>query len=486
MALGPEPGPIPALNSVTVGGAAAAVAERDHAKVAMTRAAHARSAERAPSDGLGSPATTLPILPYPYRRAHRRSTAHAYTRRRASRGASGLVVVVVVVGVGVGLAAAGADARASASQPVSRLSPPGSSGQLVLLSYVESRDLERLAQAVETAGVPAGVPVYVGSYGVNPRVGERVRALPGGRYAPMFTIQPSSYWTRRRLDPGGGRPPVGEDLDGVIPPLEGQTELSRRRRVAWGRELGRRFRDRLRQIRATGATIDTWQFDEVPHTAIGAAGTPVREFTRGVLEGLGEGRPELGDRPERGFVYVAPEALALASEPVDDELARFWRALDAACLRFVGEEYPEFVGDPVAVGLAHAAGQRALERGDAVRRSLAARYVPGVTPGYRLGVSLGGNVAGLRRDEVNAWRDAFVSERARHGVAGFAAYHFRFENATTEVMEDVVRALARGVDAAGGRGAVTGEAEARPSRPLVAAPCPSGAHPNWCGRAGMW
>jgi hypothetical protein len=135
---------------------------------------------------------------------------------------------------------------------------------------------------------------------------------------------------------------------------------------------------------------------------------------------------------------------------VDEELARFWRALDAACVRFVGEEYPEFVGDPVAATVAHAAGQRALAQGDAVRRSLAARYVPGVTPGYRLGVNLGGNVAGLGRDDVNAWRRAYVLERARHGVAGLAAYHFRFENGTTEVMEDVVRALARGVESAGG------------------------------------
>jgi hypothetical protein len=375
---------------------------------------------------------------------------------------------VLAIAVALALVAVAADARASSAEPLDRpsfatigidapasrtrdrgpLKPTGPGAQLVLLSYFESRDLERLVGAVETAGIPAGVEIYIGSYGVNPAVGERVRALPQGRYAPMFTIQPSVYWTRRLLAPEQW-PPGSERLSGLIPPLGRQVELTRDERVEWGRELGRRFRDRLRQVRATGAAIDTWQFDEVPHTAIGPAGAPVREFTRGVLEGLERGRPELGDASERGFVYVAPEALALASEPADEELGRFWGALDAACLRFVGEEYPEFVGDPADAAFAHAAGQRALAQADAPRRSLAARYVPGVTPGYRLGVHLGGNVGGLNREEVNAWRDAFISERARHGVAGFAAYHFRFENGTTEVMEDVMRALARGVKAAG-------------------------------------
>lgn len=328
--------------------------------------------------------------------------------------------------------------------------PPPARRRLWCCCRTSSRDLERLAGAVEAAGIPVGVPIYIGSYGVNPSVGDRVRSLARGRYAPMFTIQPSVYWTRRRLEPGEGEPPGSDDLTGQIPPLERQGGLSREQRLEWGRELGRRFRDRLRQIRATGAVIDGWQFDEVPHTAVGVQGEPVREFTRGVLEGLAAGRPGLGDRPERGFVYVAPEALALASQPVDEELGRLWRALDNACLRFVGEEYPEFVGEPVSAAFVHSSGQRALARGDAVRRSLATRYVTGVTPGYRLGVHLGGNVAGASREDVNAWREAFIAARSRQGVAGFAAYHFRFENGATEVMEDVLRALARGVELADG------------------------------------
>jgi hypothetical protein len=101
-----------------------------------------------------------------------------------------------------------------------------------------------------------------------------------------------------------------------------------------------------------------------------------------------------------------------------------------------------------------------------VRRSIAARYMPGVTPGYRLGVDLGGNVSGAGREEVNAWREAFIAERARHGVAGFAAYHFRFENSATEVMEDVLRALGRGVEAADGpRPSRAGRRAGRLARP---------------------
>lgn len=43
------------------------------------------------------------------------------------------------------------------------------------------------------------------------------------------------------------------------------------------------------------------------------------------------------------------------------------------------------------------------------------------------------------------WRNAYVDGRVRQGVAGFAQYYFRFENARTFVMQDALRALARGM-----------------------------------------
>ena len=68
-----------------------------------------------------------------------------------------------------------------------------------------------------------------------------------------------------------------------------------------------------------------------------------------------------------------------------------------------------------------------------------------MTPGYRIGHGLGGNVAGLSRAEVNGWRNAYVAERKRIGVAGFGEFHFVLENSPTVVMVDASRAVALGM-----------------------------------------
>jgi hypothetical protein len=70
-----------------------------------------------------------------------------------------------------------------------------------------------------------------------------------------------------------------------------------------------------------------------------------------------------------------------------------------------------------------------------------------MTPGYRIDHGLGGNVRGLSRAEVNRWRNGYVAERARIGVAGFGEFHFVFENSRTLVMRDAARAVARGMAA---------------------------------------
>jgi hypothetical protein len=80
-----------------------------------------------------------------------------------------------------------------------------------------------------------------------------------------------------------------------------------------------------------------------------------------------------------------------------------------------------------------------------VRRRLAGRYVAGMTPGYRIGHNLGGNVSGLSRAEVNRWRNGYIAERARIGVSGFGEFHFRFENGRTFAMQAASRAVARGM-----------------------------------------
>jgi hypothetical protein len=68
-----------------------------------------------------------------------------------------------------------------------------------------------------------------------------------------------------------------------------------------------------------------------------------------------------------------------------------------------------------------------------------------MTPGYRIGHGLGGNVNGLSRADVNRWRNAYVAERARIGLSGFGEFHFVFENSRTFVMQDASRAVARGM-----------------------------------------
>jgi hypothetical protein len=130
---------------------------------------------------------------------------------------------------------------------------------------------------------------------------------------------------------------------------------------------------------------------------------------------------------------------------VDYELRAFWRALQSATFRLVGEEYPPFVGNPEDVAGVYAGEQRMLARGGTIRKELADRYVVGMTPGWHLVPGLGGNVARLPRSEVNRWRAKYVDERARMGVAGFGAYDFRYENSSEQVMRDTLSGLARGL-----------------------------------------
>jgi hypothetical protein len=209
------------------------------------------------------------------------------------------------------------------------------------------------------------------------------------------------------------------------------------RAYRWGRELGRRFRDRIRNKRRGGTRVTTWQFDEVI-SEINRDGRR-RTFIRGVLDGVHRGRPELGDKKLPGIVFATQKAMRTARRGGD--FKRFWRAVDRASLWVVGEEYPSFAGAPARVARHESAGQRALRR---VRRSLARKYVVGMTPGHRLEPGLGGNVNRRSAGAVNGWREGFVRARSRTRPAGFAQYHFRFENSRAKIMRAAVRALAKG------------------------------------------
>jgi hypothetical protein len=314
-----------------------------------------------------------------------------------------------------------------------------------LFSYFELDDLPRLMSALDASGMPAETRVHVGTYGVNADASSLIRSHRGGRYSPMFKAEVRTQaWERRRLNPEE-EPLVSRRFSGRIPDEPDLLRLSTAQRTGWGIEVGRRYRDSIRHARQAGIVVDTWQLDELGTQLAGSQGRLHREFVRGVLQGMSFGRRELADSEGKGWVWATRRALQLAALPVDRELTAFWQQLNRASFRLVGEEFPDFVGDPARAARAWADGQRALAAGGPVRRALAGRYVAGMTPGYRIGRGLGGNVAGLSRAEVNRWRNGYVTERARLGVAAFGEFHFVFENSRTNVMLDATRAVARGM-----------------------------------------
>lgn len=267
--------------------------------------------------------------------------------------------------------------------------------------------------------------------------------LPDARYAPMFHIQPGWFWERRRLTRAAtrkllARNPRSDRLAGPLPPLSQLLRLPSATRVTWGVELGSRFRDTLRM---TGVA-ESWQLDEIVAECAGPLGRPYRELTRGVLRGLALGRPALGDRTKRGLVWWAKTALVLPSRKITPELSAFWKMLNRSCLGLIGEEYPEFVGDPRAAARAGAAGRNRLARGGPVRRALARKYISGLTPGFRLRPGLGGNTHGLPRAEAVRWRAAYLRARGTAHVSGFAEFNFRFENSSRAVVRELLRELA--------------------------------------------
>lgn len=314
-----------------------------------------------------------------------------------------------------------------------------------LFSYFELEELPRLLSAIDGSGMPASTRVHVGSYGVNADSSSLIRSSRGGRYAPMFKgIERTTAWERRRLTTREQRL-VSRRFSGRVPDEPDLLRLSSAQRTGWGIELGRRYRDLIRHSRQAGIAVDSWQLDELGTQLAGNQGRQQREFIRGLLQGMTFGRRVLDDRESKGWVWATRRALRLALLDPDRELTAFWHQLNRASFRIVGEEFPDFVGDPARAARTWADGQRALASGGPVRRALAGRYVAGMTPGYRVGRGYGGNVAGLSRAEVNRWRNGYITERDRLGVAAFAEYHFVAENSPSTVMRDVARAVARGM-----------------------------------------
>jgi hypothetical protein len=314
---------------------------------------------------------------------------------------------------------------------------------VVVLSYWQSRHYARLVDAVKRAGLPSDTAVYYGNYWGSGRPSEPKKPgakprprppMPNGRHAPIFPITGSVFWHKRRL-PRNDRRTLRDAgalaRGGRVPSLR---RVRGGNAYGWGRELGRRFRDRIRNKRRHGTKVTTWQFDEI----VSEIGGRRLTFTRGVLDGLHRGRPELGDKKLPGIVFATQKAMRTARR--GGAYRRFWRAVDRAALWVVGEEYPEFAGSPRGAARRQAAGQRALRRVGSLRR----KYVVGMTPGQRREAGLGGNVGRRSVGAVNGWRNAYVRARARWNPAGFGEYHFRFENSRAKVMKAALRSLAKG------------------------------------------
>src|SRR5207247_1782292 len=101
-------------------------------------------------------------------------------------------------------------------------------------------------------------------------------------------------WARRRLTPEEERH-VSRRFSGRVPDWPALLGLSTAQRLAWGVEVGRRYRDTIRHARQAGVEIDSWQVEELGTQLAGSQGRQYREFVRGVLQGMTFGRRELND-----------------------------------------------------------------------------------------------------------------------------------------------------------------------------------------------
>lgn len=135
--------------------------------------------------------------------------------------------------------------------------------------------LQTIQKAIRDSRVVKRAPLYLGSYGPNPDVA-RAAALVGARYAPMFTIQPGkpkpgvayapAVFYQERGAAGALSPDELGTLDPALAgpiPISPGVPLPLRDHDAWGLELGRRYRDRIRHARQHGMAVACWQFDEI-------------------------------------------------------------------------------------------------------------------------------------------------------------------------------------------------------------------------------
>lgn len=325
-------------------------------------------------------------------------------------------------------------------------------GPIAVLSMFSQGVLPTLIAAGAAHKALGKVPVYIGQYGISEEHARLVHELPNGRYAPIFTPRRKDHPKRRLSSADLAKlSKSAKEYDGPIP--ENLLAHSSDNQRMWGVELGRRLRDGIRAAIGAGVKIDSWQFDEISPTPAGKLtprGVASRWFISGALHGLAYGRPELGDKRMKGLVFIAQPGRFGELPDTPDARIVMWE-LDHVALAIMGEEYPNFEGDPQATARRWARGQLALRAAGGVRARLAARYLPAMTPGYTIvnkdgkPSSLGGNVDGRSDAWVNDWREAFIAERVHIGTAGLGEYSFARNNTRPAVIRATVSAVADGI-----------------------------------------
>jgi hypothetical protein len=328
---------------------------------------------------------------------------------------------------------------------------------VAIYGYFAKDDGKGLAAAIEKSGLPKDTEVYFGSYGLNQTTADDAHSIPGGKYAPLFdlvrTKSPALYEGRAKGVKGeskyaGAVPTVAEIL---AEKKSGKIKNAQYTAYKWGLEVGRRNRDKIREQTGKGMKIDAWHFDEVfPSVSKELQGDAAvtREYIRGAIVGLAMGRPAMEDTMMKGIVEIA-HFVDLVNLGNGGEMKKFWTSLAKCTDHVVGEEYPAFSGGKAGAEKAAARQDGAVDKlatyGKA-GKSVAGRYVAGLTPGFidkdakgRKVTALGGRQAGQTTAEADQWRESYINARAKDGVAGFSEYNWMGDNPKHEgkVTKDV-------------------------------------------------
>jgi hypothetical protein len=326
---------------------------------------------------------------------------------------------------------------------------------VVVVHLYKQESLPRLVSALKSGRWPEKTEFFLGSYGIRPSDAKEIAKLPGGHYAPTFHLGPAvdAEFRSGRHDLPPGTAPFDKEFAGAMPVHPNEPWLPSEKPNAWGVELGRRFRDKLRseqQLR-TGVKIENWQLDEIPRECgNNSRRKDFRMFVGGVVRGLAEGRPRFKDKLLKGFVWIGAGALETlpGADPREPTVELFWKDVNKGARYLVGEEYPAFVrGAATTTGRSLARPQVALAApGSKPRQELAARYIVGMTPGFHRPMKksgLNGNVGGMKLPAVAAWREEFITARIEAArPCGYGMFHFDGHfNTRPECIQNAITAL---------------------------------------------